>query len=230
MGTTSTLVDRVRPGPDVVVAGVALVAVEVLVVVVYLLVAPVYPTRPLYYAVPFVWINAALWGVARADPAAGSHRDGTVAVVLALAYLGVLGYAGGLWGPGLGPRATGLRVATWSLPPGWGPALLYGGERVVLALLPFKLIGYAALSYLVYATVIDASSSAAAGLLGLLSCVSCTLPVLAALVSGVVGGAGALASAALAQSYPLSTVVYVLTVGLLVYRPGAGSFSRWRTN
>jgi len=217
------------PTSGPIVAAVALVGAEVLAVVVYLLVAPVTPTAPLYYAVPFVWLNGGLWAVVRVDPPAVTGGRRVVAGALALGYLAVLGYVGGLWTASTGPEATGLRVA-WSLPPGWGPAVVYGGKHAVLTVLPFKLGGYAALAYLVYATVLDATGSVAAGVLGLFSCVSCTLPIVAGVVSGAVGGAGVLVSAALAQSYPLSTAVYLVTVALLVWRPTPESFSRLRPN
>jgi hypothetical protein len=226
---TGSPLARLRPHPDVIVAGVALVSVELLAVVVYLLVVPnVYPTRPLFYAIPFVWINAALWGVWRVRSPAAPRRRRLVAGALAAAYLAVLAYVGGLVGAGVGDLATGLRVEVVSLPPGWGPAVIYAGEDVVVRLLAFKTLGYLALAYLVYAAVLDAAGGAAAGLLGLFSCVSCTLPVIAAVLSSTVGGAGALAALALGQSYPLSTAVFVVTVGLLVWRPTAGTFSRWR--
>jgi cytochrome c biogenesis protein CcdA len=57
------------------------------------------------------------------------------------------------------------------------------------------------------------------GILGLLSCVSCSWPILATLVTGVAGSGTAIAGAAYAQSYGLSTVVFVVTVGLLYWRP-----------
>jgi hypothetical protein len=119
---------------------------------------------------------------------------------------------------------TGLTVQFTQLPPGSNPAFLYGGAVVQFAFVPFTTVGYAVLSYLVYATAIEAESAVAGGVLGLFSCVSCTLPVIASLLSGIVGGGAALAAAASAQTYALGTVVYVITVGLLVYRPGLDFF------
>jgi cytochrome c biogenesis protein CcdA len=83
-------------------------------------------------------------------------------------------------------------------------------------------VGYAALAVLVYATALDVAGSAIGGVLGLFSCVSCTWPVLASLVGGVAGGSSAVASAALSGSYGLSTVIFVVTVGLLYWRPFGG--------
>jgi hypothetical protein len=99
---------------------------------------------------------------------------------------------------------------------------LYSGGGLSVVLMPARVVGYLALAYLVYATVIDASGAGVAGLLGLLSCVSCSWPVLAALVSGVAGSGSALAATTLGLSQDLSTVVFLLTVGLLYWRPTIG--------
>jgi len=226
----AALLDRLCPHPDVIVGGAALLSVEFLAVVVYLLVVPTASVAGwVYYAVPFVWIDAALWALWRVDVPAASARRRLLAGSLAAGYFGVVAYAGGLVGPGLGTAATGLRVSITGVPPGWSPAVLYGGERVTLALLPFEAVGYLALAYLVYASVLDAARSAAAGVVGLFSCVSCTLPVLAGFASGIAGGGGALVSAALSQSYALSSAVFVLTVVLLAWRPAPRTFLRWRS-
>jgi hypothetical protein len=119
-------------------------------------------------------------------------------------------------------HATGARIA-WELPPGWGPAVLYGGGLVRLALIPYKLAGYAALAYLVYATVLDTAGSAVSGVVGLFSCVSCTWPIVGTVVSGIFGGTSAIAAVATSESYGLSTLVFVSAVGLLYYRPSFGS-------
>ncbi|WP_132058670.1 DUF7546 family protein [Halorussus amylolyticus] len=172
---------------------------------------------------PFVWINVGAWAVLGTTPASASRTQVRVAGAIAGSYLLVLLVAGGVFGPGHvthgHTHSTGLRFAVTSLPPGWGPALLYGGAYLNVVLMPYKLIGYAALAYLVYATVLDASGTPISGLLGLLSCVSCTFPVLAAIATGVAGGTSGLATAVYSQSYALSTVVFVLTVGLLYWRP-----------
>ncbi|MUV88262.1 hypothetical protein GJ631_17310 [Natronomonas sp. CBA1123] len=172
-----------------------------------------------YWAFPIIWLTAAAWAVLRTDPAPAERRTKLLAGAIAGGYFLVLGFVGGLFGPATGP-VTGLTVQFTQLPPGWNPAILYGGGTVQFAIVPFTAIGYAVLSYLVYATAIEAESAVAGGVLGLFSCVSCTLPVVASVLSGIVGGGAALAAAASAQTYALGTVVYVITVGLLVYRPG----------
>jgi hypothetical protein len=198
--------------------GAALVNLELLVVFAYLALVQPTITRPLFYVYPFVWINVGLWAVWRTRLPDASGLRLWVARALGAGYFLLLGYVGGLYGVS-GGVPVGLRVEVTALPPGWAPALIYGGELFQFALLPFKVVGYLALAYLVYATVLDATGGALGGLLGLFSCVSCTLPVVAGVLSGFVGGAGAVATAAYAQSYLLSTAVFVLTVGLLVWRP-----------
>lgn len=213
---------------ETIISGAALVNIEFLLVTIYLLAAPVTPTGIAVYIYPFVWINVALWALWRVNAPSVNRRQQYGAGVIALGYFLLLGYLGGLYGLSPDVMATGLRLEFVSLPPGWGPAILYSGEWVRVALLPFKVIGYFTLAYLIYVTVLDTATSAAAGLLGLFSCISCVLPVIAAVATGFVGGGGALVAIASAQSYSLSTVVFVITVLLLVWRPTTGSFSRLR--
>ncbi len=175
--------------------------------------------EPRYVVYGLLWVNVGVLAVVAADPPAdadfGQRRR---AMAMAAAYFGVLAVLGGLVGTGLGSGATGVRIA-W-LTPGWGPALVYGGPAVSLVLMPAYVVGYLALAYLLYVTVLDAAGSAVGGLLGLISCVSCTWPVLATVASTVFGGAGFLATSATAISYDLSTAVFLATVALLYWRPG----------
>ncbi|WP_435360663.1 DUF7546 family protein [Haloarchaeobius sp. DFWS5] len=174
---------------------------------------------------PFVWINVGVWALWRASPPPAPTSRKRRAALVALGYGLVLAYFGGLWSEGymffdVGAYqpSYGWYVAS-SLPPGFGPGLTYESELVNLALFPYKVVGYAALTYLVYATVVDAAGTAVSGLLGLLSCVSCSWPILATLITGVAGSGSALATAATQESLPLSTTVFVVTVGLLYWRP-----------
>jgi hypothetical protein len=216
----SELLRRARPSRETLLWGAVLVFAELLVVLVYVVLARPQLTSGAalrYYVYPFVWINVALWAVVRTRPVATTARRRRTAATIAVGYMGVLAYFGGLVTPSA-MSATGVRIVT-SFPPGWGPALVYDGAALDVVLLPFKLVGYAALSYLLYATVLEAAGSAVSGLLGLLSCVSCTWPILASIATGVVGSGTAIASAVYAQSYGLSTVVFVVTVLLLYWRP-----------
>jgi hypothetical protein len=220
-------VDRVREGlprvaPAEAALWAALVVAELLAVALYYAQPGVALTSlgalryPLY---GLIWVNVGLAVLVYADVPATSTRTRRRAAAVAVGYLAALAVAGGLVGLAAGPGA-GLRIAP--LPPGWGPAVLYSGGGLSVVLMPARVVGYLALAYLVYATVIDASGAGVAGLLGLLSCVSCSWPVLAALVSGVAGSGSALAATTLGLSQDLSTVVFLLTVGLLYWRPTIG--------
>ena len=173
------------------------------------------PLRLVAYAA--IWINVSVWVVVNSRPAATADRAWRRALAVAGGYFALLAVAGGLVTVGVGEAATGFRIAP--LPPGYGPALLYSGRWVTVTLMPNYLVGYAALAYLVYVTVIDAAGSAAAGLIGLFSCVSCSWPILASVATAITGGGSLLVTSALQVSYGLSTAVFLLTAGLLYWRP-----------
>ncbi|TQQ82089.1 DUF7546 family protein [Halonotius roseus] len=176
-----------------------------------------------------LWLNVSVWVVVNSRPTATvADRVRRRALAVAGGYFALLAVAGGLVTVGIGEAATGLRIAP--LPPGYGPALLYSGEWITITLMPNYLVGYAALAYLVYVTVIDAAGSAAAGLIGLFSCVSCSWPILASVVSAITGGGSLLVTSALQVSYGLSTAVFLLTAGLLYWRPTVLPWlQRWRS-
>jgi hypothetical protein len=199
--------------------GVLLLNVQLVSIVAYYALTTAEPTEPRYALYGLLWLNLGAAAIYATDPPQGpDFAARRRAAALAAAYFGLLAVFGGLVSTGLGDAATGVRIA-W-LPPGWGPAFVYGGEYVVVAAMPAFLVGYAALAYLVYVTVLEAAGSAIAGVLGLFSCVSCTWPILAGIATSVFGGAGFLGAAALNASYDLSTAVFVLTLGLLYWRPG----------
>lgn len=201
---------------------VALVNAEFLALLLYALRPNVVVTNPLYLLVPFVWIDVAVLAAAVVRPPSTTTRHRYLAAGLAVGYFLVLGYFGGLVGPSAGALTDGVRV-NWALPPGWGPSVHAVLGPVVVVLLPYKVAGYAALTYLVYATVLEAAGSAWGGVVGLFSCVSCSWPLLGTLLSGVFGSGSALASAAANQPYGLSTLVFCSAVALLLWRPSLGS-------
>lgn len=174
---------------------------------------------PTTMAVPLVWVTAAVVAVVHVDGPALSGGRRALAAAVAVGYAVGLAWVAGLVSPA--GSATGLSVAV--LPPWWGPVLRYGGW-VTLTLPPFRVVGYGALGYLVYATV-GHGLSGRRGLLGvvgpslsLLSCVGCAAPLLSAL--GVVGGTGAGGVTALVAGsgvgpHVAGTVAYLLAVGLL---------------
>jgi len=216
---------RLRPRRETLVWGALLVNTELLALLLYAILGDatlhsLFDLRRWLY--PFVWINVGLWTIVRTTPAAAAPRQRRLAAVVAIGYFAVLAYAGGLVGPEQPNGPPIFRVVWTSIPPGWGPAVVYVGESLRVTLMPFTVVGYLALAYLVYATVLDATRSAVTGLVGMLSCVSCSWPVLASLASGLLGSGSGVAAAVSSGSYGLSTVVFVVTVGLLYWRPFGG--------
>lgn len=212
--------ERLTPSGETALAAFVVVNLELAILWAWLLTAnwkldSVVSLRYVLY--PLVWINVGLWALWRTTPAPTTNRRRALAVTLSIGYFLVLAYAGGLIGPAT-PFPGDPKLA-FGTPPGFSPAFLYDGALLKLTILPYKLVGYLALTYLVYATIIDAAGSALSGVLGLLSCVSCTWPIAATVLSGVLGGGSAVAAEALGYSYDISVVVFVLTVGLLYWRP-----------
>ena len=198
----------------VLVAG-ALFAGELLLLAAYFALSDRTVLAPRYVLYPFVWINTGLLALVVVDRPRARGRRRVVSLLAALGYLAVVTWLDGTVGAGSG--AGTLRV--FALSPGWGPALLYDGV-VRLALFPYKVVGYLCLAYLVYVLTVDvAGSGLFGGVVGLLSCVSCTLPVAAAVLSGLLGGTIGLTAASNPLAYDLSTLAYVVSVGLLAWRP-----------
>jgi hypothetical protein len=220
--------ERFRPDRDALMWAGIVVNVELILTLSYLLVADVTVTQWRYVTYPFIWINVSAWALLKTNPVSGSTRTRYAGAAIAAGYFLLLAYVGGLVSQGVGfhhpggmavadHHALGWRLA-W-LPPGWGPAVLYSGMTIQLTLMPYKVVGYATLAYLVYATVLDAAGSAISGVLGLVSCVSCTWPVLASIAGAVAGSGTAVAAAANEWSYALGTAAFLLTVALLRWRP-----------
>ena len=218
MSTATRAVDRLRPSRETVLYALLVLNAEVLAVLLYFLFRSVTLTEPRYTVYGLVWVNVGMWALWTADVPDASRTTKRRAAAVAVAYFGVLAVAGGVvTGAAAHGGTAGWRVV-W-LPPGWGPALLYGGAAFNLVLMPARVVGYVALAYLVYATVVDAAGAGVAGVLGLFSCVSCSWPVLAGVAASVFGGGSALAASTAALSYDLSTLVFLVTVGLLYWRP-----------
>ena len=199
-------------------AGTLVLNVELALVVAYFAFTGARLTSPLFTLYGLVWVNVALLVFARFSPPAGDRSTRRRAGVAAAGYLALLAVLGGLVGPPAPTTPTGFGVAP--LPPGWGPALTYGGTYVAVVLMPAKVVGYAALSYLLYGALVEASGAGVAGVLGLFSCVSCSLPFIAAAAASLFGGGGAVLAAAAGLDYGASTLVFLVTVVLLWWRPG----------
>lgn len=200
-----------RPRVHVVLAVCAL---EAVLVVAYFAITDAHPTNAVRYLVyPFVWINVGLWAVWRVDPRPGTRVHSATASAVAAAYLFALFYLAGTIGPGVAGVPVDVRVELHA--PGWGPLVAVSSPWLRLFLVPFEVVGYAVLSYLLYANVLDLSRGAYSGVFGLVTCVGCTVPVLVPLVGALGGPATSLTTTAYAWSYDLGTLFYVLTVALL---------------
>lgn len=199
-----------------------LINAEIAFLVTYVLVGgrTVYDWFPLLF--PFLWINVAIAAVAWTRVGPASRRQRAIAALVAAGYFAVLAYAGGWIGAGDPTLPTTVDLAIARLPPGWAPALLVNTPALRISVVFYQFVGYLALAYLVYATVVDAAGSAISGVVGLLSCVSCTWPVIGSIVTSVFGSGTAVASVAMDWTYVLSTAIFLLTIALLYYRPGFG--------
>lgn len=117
-----------------------------------------------------------------------------------------------------GAANPGLSVTLAS--PGWGPRVAYVLPEVGHAyFVPYRVVGYLALSYLVYASALEAARAALSGVVGLGACLSCSFPIVGSLAAGVTGWSATLAAVVYAYSVDLSTAVFLLAVGLLLWRP-----------
>lgn len=190
-----------------------LLAVELLAVALYLRITGTGVLAPRYTLYPFVWINVGVWVLLRRPTIPADRSRRLVAGAVAAVYFLVLAVAGGLVAPG--GMAMPARIA-W-LSPGWGPALMYTGNWIDLAVLPFEVVGYATLAVLVYTVVLAGARSAMAGLLGLATCVGCLWPFGAALLATLGGVGSPLATAVPGIAYDLSTALFLVTVGILYW-------------
>ena len=223
--------ERVRPDGETLAWLGLVITTEFLLVITYILAFNVQVRDWTLFVVPFVWLNVAGWAVYHTTPARASASKRRVAAAVAAGYFLLLAYFGGVVALGSASHSGTLSVSLFGLPPGWSPSIIYTGELLHLVVLPYKVLGYVALAYLVYATALDAAGALVGGLVGVFSCVSCSFPLIAGVMTGIVGGGSALAAATAQSSYLISTVVFVVTVSLLYWRPSiVGAFGRGQTN
>lgn len=191
-------------------------------------------SQPRYVVYPFLWINVGLYVLLRGAPARGdvsfprafarflsvgsdlSPRDQrrVAAALVAVAYGVVLGVVTGLIGLPLSEHAhthpSGLQLSLSA--PGWGPRIAYVVGDYHLYFVPYRVVGYVALSYLLYTRLSELSVVSGAGVVGLLSCIGCAFPLLAPVFAGT--GAATL-SAVTGYSLDLSTLAFLVAVGAL---------------
>ncbi|WP_136687313.1 DUF7546 family protein [Halorhabdus amylolytica] len=216
------------PSRETLVWGALLVNTEALLIGGYLLVSEsqlLNLAALRLYAYPFVWINVSLWALVRVRPPATPTRRRLIAGTLAAGYLLVLSYLGGLVSLA-GSSGFDVSVNALTIPPGWGPTVVIDAAGgVMVTAIPFKVLGYVTLSYLVYAMVVQAAGFVPA-ILGLFSCVSCVWAAVVVPLTGAIGGSTALAGMVYAGGYDLSTAVFVLAVLLLAWRPSFSTLNR----
>lgn len=206
---------RTRVDPGTIATWMLVLVTEFLLVAGFLVVSSFSVDRIRYVIYPFVWINVGLLAAVSINPVAQNRRHRAIGIAIAIAYYLVLLYASG--NLGTTPAGTDWSLRVGMTTPGWGPSIVAAGPMVRLTMIPFEVIGYAALSYLLYANVLRISRSVFAGALGLVTCVGCTVPILAPLI-GVLGGpASGLTSTAYQYSYDVGTVLFVVTVGILYW-------------
>ncbi len=194
-------------------------SVEAILVIGYIAYSGTTVTEVRYLVYPFIWINVIAYAVIRVRPPTTDPSRLAIGGTVALAYFGVLAWLTGMVGWGHG-GALDLRVA--SAVPGWGPIVSVSGP-ITGVFIPFEVIGYLGLSYLVGLNAIALSRKLFSGLLGVASCVGCTVPVLVPLVGALGGPSSGLATTAYAWSYDLGTVIFVVTAWLLLRGARAGS-------
>lgn len=177
-------------------------------------------TAPTMLAIPFVWVTAAVVAVRHVERPAASRDTRWVGTVFGTVYALGLVWLTGMVSPAMG-AATGVNIVL--LAPGWGPVIRYSGTVLSFVLVPYQIVGFVALGYLVSLAVRDivhnGLSAGVGGVLALGSCASCALPVVAAL-GGLLGGVGLGAVPAVGGgTYLLGTAAFVLAVAVLTRRP-----------
>lgn len=193
------------------------VGVEVALVWLYFQLTAAIPGSIRHLVYPFIWINVGGWATYRTfkrrQETEGARRRLFVAAFAAGYGFLLLAVSGNITFPSAGASETGLDVS-W-LVPGWGPLLTYGGSTVQLYLVPFQVVGYLSLAYLLYAHVLNATRRASAGLLGVFTCTGCAAPVLAQTLAVFGGASGVLTPLIYGWAYDVGTLMFVMTVGIL---------------
>lgn len=212
-----------RSLPDDVSFWAALLFVELLAVVAYLGFTDTVVSSYRYLVYPFVWINVGLWAVFHTKPIVAGRRIRAVALVVAVGYFLLLSLLSGLLEIAVFQHAhshlpTGLQMTMSA--PGWGPRVFYTGSVGHVSFIPYRVVGYLALAYLLYVTVLEVTTAAVSVLFGVASCIACSFPLLSTMAAALTGGSAGLLADASVYSLDISTVAFLIAISLLYWRPG----------
>jgi hypothetical protein len=168
-----------------------------------------------YVLYPFVWINAGLWAVSRVSMPDADDARRHLADFAGVGYFLALVSLSGLlavYGPEhVHAHRHGLQVTMAA--PGWGPRIGYVGSWFHLYFVPYRVVGYLALTYVFVAAVRSLSVRSLTGALGFVTCLGCALP----LATATLGGGSGTAAALTTLSIDVSTAAFVLAVAALTY-------------
>lgn len=175
--------------------------------------------RPTAVAHPLVWINVAAFALLVVEHPTGRPASRGLAAAIAIGYLVLIAWVGGV----LRPTTGAIELTVLWLPPGWGPAVRLSSPWLGATLFPYQVLGYGTLAYLLYAALLDAVSPVAGALTGLASCIGCTIPLAAAVLGPAMGGTLPLALGGAGTPAALGTVVFGVSVAILLWRPSPQS-------
>lgn len=203
---------------------VGLLALEAVWIAGHFALTPAAVTDIRYVLYPFVWINAGLYALWRVRPAPASDGLRRLADAAGVGYFLVLAWLSGLLAV-YGPDHAHAHLHGWQVAlatPGWGPRIAYVGSWFHVYFVPYRVVGYLALAYLLAVAVRDLSARLLTGAVGVATCIGCSFPLLLSLAGtvGIGGGAGLATVSEL--SLDLSTAAFLLAVVVLVRRPGGG--------
>jgi hypothetical protein len=201
---------------------VGVLAIEALWVASHFALTPATVTDVRYVLYPFVWINAGLYAVWRVRPAPANDGLRRLSDFVGAGYFLALAWLSGLIAL-YGPDHAHAHLHGWQVTmavPGWGPRIAYVGSWFHVYFVPYRVVGYLALAYLLAAAVRELSARTLTGALGVATCIGCSFPLLLSLAGGVGLGAGAGLATVSALSLDLSTAAFLLAIGVLVWGSG----------
>lgn len=174
-----------------------------------------------HYLIPLIWITSGVWAILAAEPRVSKWSHRIIGILAGGSYFLLLLYLSGLLSPvtpqGQSVSSTTVDI-TLRVALGWGPAITYTGDYLQLMIIPFQVIGYAALAYLFYIAILDVTNAAFGGILGLAPCPGCAAPLLTSVFAGALGTSPVLVTL-VSYTYEIATLLFLLALALLYWRP-----------